>query len=366
MTDSSHKKKKTVQRFVPIAPALSSGVKGIIEKDEHIPDPRYQGEPRPLHHHPFVGFSLSLVDRLLNPCRCKSVWECQCNTSSRPSDRGRVETLVRAATWINPVLVSPTSSRFSALAIPSEPPPVRKSCCASKNPPMAVSREDTGPVRGPDLPPLLLDPEQLDPLTRNPPCFATPPSIPPMKSVVLLAGTGCSCGFECACPGCAENRIPSLSAAPPETSRIRSCPDDCPHCVDRLGGVALPEPGPASKRHSFGGIVDPFLSHAANLPPPPKNRSVDIDPTNITVFPVGLFSVDLSGSSDGIRQGKARSAWGLVDIPKLECCGGACGCPDDGCVCRNSCVGCCVEGDDPRGSSDSEVLTEHLSCRANT
>ena len=39
------------------------------------------------------------------------------------------------------------------------------------------------------------------------------------------------------------------------------------------------------------------------------------------------------------------------------------GCPDDECVCRNSWVGCCVEGDQPRSSSGFDVLTEHMVVR---
>jgi hypothetical protein len=196
----------------------------------------------------------------------------------------------------------------------------------------------------------------------NPPHFATPASIPSIESVVLLAGTGCSCGFECACPGCAEHRVPPSSTAMPENSTLGSCPDDCPHCVDRLGGIALPSPQQTSHRYSFGSAIEAFLSRAANLPPPPKNRPAGIDPTNVTVFPAGLFSVDLGRSSDSRQQEKARSAWGLVDIPKLECCAGACGCPDGSCVCGNSCAGCCVEGDGPSDPSGSTALAEPMSC----
>ncbi|KAF9642502.1 hypothetical protein BDM02DRAFT_2077679 [Thelephora ganbajun] len=203
------------------------------------------------------------------------------------------------------------------------------------------------------------------------PRFSTPTSIPSIKSIVLLAGTGCSCGFECACPGCKEHRVPPSSMTTQEGSYLESCPDDCAHCVDRLGGVALPQHEPVSWQPSFGGVIETFLSRAASLPPPPKNRPADIDPTNVTVFPVGLFFVDLGRSSDllggnGGRQEEARSAWGLVDVPKLERCGGACGCPDGRCGCGTSCAGCCVEGDAPSDPSGSSALAEPMTCCTNT
>ena len=293
------------------------------------------------------------MDRLLNPCQCKSVWECECNRPPGSSHQGRFETLLQVATSITSKSVPPPPQQFDAPLSP----PVRKSCCASKTAPRVVTNKEIPDlIRGPDLPPLLFDPENMVSPSRGTSPFTTPTFIPSIKSVVLLAGTGCSCGFECACPGCTEHGVPPSQ----DSSDTRSCPDDCPHCVDRLGGIALPEPEPASPRHSFGAAVEAFLSRAANLPPPPKNRSAGIDPTNVTVFPAGLFSLDLGGSSDSEQQEKARSAWGLVEIPKLECCAGACGCPDGSCLCGNSCAGCCVGGDtpsDPSGPSELAGLT---------
>lgn len=349
-----------VRRFVPIAPAPPNGIKSlpIIENDDHIPDPRYQGQTS--LRHPLIGLSSFPVGRLLNPCRCQSIWECQCNRSSQ----GRLETLVQVAASIASNLPVSTSQQPDAPPTPREAPPVRKSCCALKSAPRPVDDgESTGPFRGPDLPPLLFDPENMVSPPHDALPFATPTSIPSIKSVVLLAGTGCSCGFECACPGCVEHRVSPSQ----ESSNLRSCSDDCPHCVDRLGGIALPEPESASRPPSIGSAIEAFLSRAANLPPPPKNRSAGIDPTNITVFPPGLFSLDFDGPIDSGRQEKARSVWGLVEIPKLECCAGACGCPDGRCGCGNSCAGCCVEGDAPPDSSNgSSALAEPISCCTNT
>ena len=346
-----------------IAPAPPREIKDVlmIEGADHVPDSRLQGQRVTSLRHPPMD-SIFPVDRLLNPCECKSIWECHCNRPSVSSDQGSLQTLAQVAVSMG---ANPVSLAFPRQDHPPSrpgPPAIRKSCCASKRPPKAV-KEDTGLVRGPDLPRLLLDPEQAFSPPRDAPRLTTPTSIPSIKSVVLLAGTGCSCGFECACPGCIEHRVPSSTETQNGPS-LRSCSDDCAHCIDRLGGIALPEPDSASHRPS---IIETFLDRIPSLPPPPKNRSANIDPTNITVFPAGLFSVDLGGPGDGGQQEKARSAWGLVNIPRLECCGGACGCPEGRCRCGNSCAGCCVEGDNLSDSpGGSNALAEPMSCCTNT
>ena len=326
----------------------------MVSKDDHASDPRYQGQFSSLRMHNRI--EVFPVDRLLNPCQCKSVWECRCKRTPGSSGQGRLETLVTVAssTSPNPVPLVPSPG-----ILPRPNPPARKSCCAARKAPTTINgREDTGPVRGPDLPPLLLNSGRMNP---PPPPFATPTSIPSIKSVVMLAGTGCSCGFECACPGCIEHRVPSPSTATPGPSNLKPCSDGCAHCVDRLGGVALFESESTSQQQPFGGVIETFLSRAASLPRPPKNRSAGIDPTNIRVFPTELFSVDFGGMSSGGRQGDARSVWGLVDVPKLECCGGACGCPDGRCGCGTSCAGCCVGSDAPPDSSGPSALAEPMS-----
>lgn len=307
------------------------------------------------------------VDRLLNPCQCKSIWECECRPSSDFSDKTRLETLVEVAASAssNPVSLPPPVA-----APPS--PTVKKSCCAPKNASTVANKaEYSGPVRGPALPPLLLDPERMLPPSYDSPPFTTPTSIPSIKSVVLLAGTGCCCGFECACPGCIEHRVAPSTTITPGPSNLRPCSEGCAHCVDRLGGIALPETDPAPQQPSFRGAIETFLNRAASLPTPPRNRPADLDPTNVTVFPPTLFSVDLGGTGDpfggyGGLQEKARSAWGLVDVPKLDCCGGACGCPDGRCGCGASCAGCCVGEDAPPDSPGPSRIAEPMICCTDT
>jgi len=361
---SAYDEHQIARRFIPIAPALPTVTEDVFvaSKDDRVSDPRYQGQSSlPRVQRRTQVFS---VDRLLNPCQCKSIWECQCKRTPGSSNQGRLDILVQVATSNHGPLVPSQSGDPPRPG----PPAVRKSCCASKKKPVVVNDRDTGPVRGPDLPPLLLNSGRMNPPSHDAPRFTTPTSIPSIKSVVLLAGTGCSCGFECACPGCIEHRVPSPSTTTPGTSNLRPCSDGCAHCVDRLGGVALPESESVSQRPQFRGVIETFLSRAANLPPPPKNRSAGIDPTNIRVFPTELFSVDFGGMSDpsggnGGRQENPRSAWGLVDVPRLECCGGACGCPDGRCRCGTSCAGCCVESDAPPDSSGPSTLAEPMNRR---
>jgi hypothetical protein len=88
------------------------------------------------------------------------------------------------------------------------------------------------------------------------------------------------------------------------------------------------------------------LARAAALPAPPSNRKmgfgVDIDPMNVMVYPSAAID-----SQRGVP-------FGLVSLPKLECCGGQCGCPDGSCTCMQSCNGRCSEHRaDKAGSSAS-------------
>jgi hypothetical protein len=198
------------------------------------------------------------------------------------------------------------------------------------------------PFRGPDLPPLLWD--DLDPQSTPMPQFATTLLIPSLKSVASLAGTGCCCGFTCACPGCVEHRAPLASS---ESTLLKDCADGCGHCVDNQ---AVDDTFTAPP-HT---VMKEFLARAASLPVPPPNRFVNLDPTNITVFPTDIFTREDKTYLDGDQQ--IRAAWGLVDVPKLDCCKGMCGCPDGNCGCGKSCGGCCAADDHDEDSPAAEKL----------
>jgi len=120
--------------------------------------------------------------------------------------------------------------------------------------------------------------------------------------------------------------------------------------VDWQTGIELPATTQLTGGSSKS-IVDQFLERAAALPLPPRNRNrytgVKIDPVNVQVYPANLFSPNsgpTAQQSAGIFDVEGReAAFGLVKVPKLECCGGRCACPEDGCGCGKSCDGLCQE-----------------------
>lgn len=151
--------------------------------------------------------------------------------------------------------------------------------------------------------------------------------IPPLSTFASLAGSGCTCGLRCACPGCLEHR--GLENA---SSSHRDCADGCGSCIDEESVVLS-----GSQRPDSTSILDRFFAHAAALPPPPRRKGggIYLDPVDITVYPDSAW-----GSEE------SAVAFGLVHLPKLECCGGQCGCPDSRCGCGTSCDGACSKDTD--------------------
>jgi hypothetical protein len=244
-------------------------------------------------------------------------------------------------------------STTSSKRRPSRPStPSGQSFKRRKHPPLANQRQY--PVRGPALPPILLPSPSFS--SHQVPDF---PTIPPISTIASIAGSGCTCGLHCACPGCVEHR------GEEHASKDRSeCSSSCGDCVDWQGGIELPVATlfPAINGQSTS-IINQFFARAAALPLPPQNRyrtsSVDVDPMNVIVYPADLFSNhDTIGTSNATTDKRAgafdkeerEAAFGLVKVPKLECCGGRCGCPEDGCGCGKSCSGRCGEHGDRRRS----------------
>lgn len=62
---------------------------------------------------------------------------------------------------------------------------------------------------------------------------------------------------------------------------------------------------------------------------------------NVVVYPPSLIS--RTNSSEKSEQEARELAFGLVKVPKLECCGGRCSCPDHKCGCGEECGGCCAD-----------------------
>ncbi|KAI0706186.1 hypothetical protein BC835DRAFT_1312932 [Cytidiella melzeri] len=185
---------------------------------------------------------------------------------------------------------------------------------------------------GPSLPPILRVPPTSAPLPAVPlPEF---PTIPSLGVIASLAGTGCTCGLDCTCPGCIQHRGPEHAEPSSE-----DCPD-CSSCVDHRLTMELPQSttfGANVVELPTPSFVDAFFARAAALPPPPVQRAstINLDPTNITVYPTSLFDGEAN------KLDERGPSFGLVRLPKLECCAGRCGCPGDSCGCGTNCGGCC-------------------------
>jgi len=217
---------------------------------------------------------------------------------------------------------------------PTSPQPKsdgKRSCCQQNQP----SRSPPPTI---ELPPIHTAQTFLGSPNARIPEFA---SIPPLSAITSIAGSGCTCGFDCACPGCVEHR------GEQHASRDhKDCKDGCGYCIDPSEGVELPAgldgqafAGGSVARVSPAGksMIDQFLARAAALPSPPASRkmSMNMDPMNVMVYPSSAFA----GNDD--RHG---AAYGLVRVPRLECCSGNCGCPEGRCGCREECGGCCSSG----------------------
>ncbi|GJE94227.1 Copper-fist domain-containing protein [Phanerochaete sordida] len=334
------------KRYIPILPALPNGLKDTYPKNDD----------------PLMSDPKSRVDNLLNPCHCKDIYSCSCNNECAAGCSG-LDTLAKAA-----ALCCGTLDKAPSDPSPQIPMPQEGGCC-QKTPPASVPSkrprrhsssspdEDDRARRGPSLPPLHL-PEPLE----APPVF---PVIPPLSSVASIAGTGCTCGFDCTCPGCEEHRGPSQAA------NAADCPE-CGHCTDNTHGLELPSstgfgsslpalrvPSPAfAPAPSF---LDAFFARAAaTIPPPPSQRAgfsaFSFDPQNVTVYPPGLFA------GERARLDAHGPAFGLVRLPKLECCAGKCGCAGDSCGCGQDCNGCCAvhEGGERRASEERSQHGEQV------
>ncbi|KAJ7071600.1 hypothetical protein C8F01DRAFT_441873 [Mycena amicta] len=290
------------RRYIPIVPALPNGLRDALPPSSA----RSQGPPD----------SRQRVDSLLNPCNCRSGGKCKCRADGLQRPAASLSTLADAAALCcgsRPEASSASSSAKRQTSRPNSP--------THKRPKHKHSHSERAP-RGPALPPFLYNESSSSPTI---PTFSTM-FMPPMSTITSLAGSGCTCGLECACPGCVEHR------GPEHADRTRaSCADGCGTCVDASAGIALPTggalglsgfgyaftPEPSSGiTASSANVISQFFARAAALPlPPTRNRP-------------------------------------RVNLPKLECCGGQCSCPADSCSCGKSCIGCCTEH---RRSHDDNV-----------
>jgi hypothetical protein len=273
-----------------------------------------------------------LVDSLLNPCNCKSVWRCKCRTAAASGAQGSgLETLARAAAMCcsneASTSTSPQATRKSTKRKPSRP---GSPGLVNHKRPKNSTKTVPSPSPGPELAPIYFDTSSSSTTQiANPlPDF---PIMPPISEIASLAGSGCTCGLQCACPGCVEHRGTEYAS-----KERRDCAEGCGTCIDNNHGVALPghDSGTTDVMHATT-FLDKFFARAAALPAPPINRrmgvGVDLDPMNVMVYPGTVRAT-----------GEGGFAFGLVSLPKLECCGGRCACPNGTCGCGKSCNGSCV------------------------
>ncbi|TFL06243.1 copper fist DNA binding domain-containing protein [Pterulicium gracile] len=277
------------RRFIPSTPALPNGIKDVLTSFRTAPA--------------LPADTRQMVQTLLNPCNCKSVWKCKCQ--SQPGDSPvqlTPETGLHALAEAAASCCSPKAPGSPLCAGPKRPSS-RSSNKGDRKRQKSAENVEEPPYPGLELPPIIMGPISM-------PSF---PIMPPLSSIAGLAGTGCTCGFECACPGCVEHRGPEHASS----SHADCAGGNCAHCVDNESGIAFSLPGVPS---GYTSSMDLFFARAAALPAPPsKLKPGALDPTDI----------------------KAR--YGLVTVPKLECCGGNCRCPGGQCGCGQICNGCCDE-----------------------
>ncbi|KAH9947408.1 hypothetical protein B0H21DRAFT_739437 [Amylocystis lapponica] len=364
------------RRFRPIAPALPNGLKDMLSTQSTSttipPDPRAK------------------LDTLLNPCHCKSVWQCRCRTvdtdggidlaststpeATRPIPSNGLVTLAQAAAFCCSQELSqgpePSAHRIAIVSAgvpsspstsasephprkhrreplsgrtsphPDPPQPKRPKHCAHS---AACASHSAQPPHALELPPIQRPDRTTLPTA---PVF---PAIPPIAALTSAAD-GCTCDTHCACPGCTEHRGPEHAS-----HDFNDCMDGCGTCIDNQNGSALPLSGAGAGEPNF---IDAFFARAAALPPPPMLRRAQLDATDVTVYPSTLFT-------GAAREREERGvAFGLVTLPRLECgCAGGCGCPEGRCECGSECGGCCedeVEEDELCAATSGALVSSDL------
>ncbi|KAL1672991.1 hypothetical protein EV122DRAFT_271082, partial [Schizophyllum commune] len=284
-------------RYMPIAPALPNGLKDVMQGSWAAGS--------------LAADSRQRVDALLNPCCCGDVRGCRCNiaqasTSATTTSTSATVFLARAG--------SP-SSGLNALAAAA--------AALSRQIPKSPLHQDgpsPSPFEGSSL---------LAPSTASTSPFPDLPqfTLPHFTTLTSLAGSGCTCGVDCTCPGCSEHR-----GAEHVTHTHADCKEgNCIHCVD--GDMAGRADALENDAFGFGGSSmfrrDGPLGFGSN-------------------DSAGLFG-NAAATNDALAKFFAQAALlplppnrsgQRVELPKLECCGGNCGCPDGRCGCGQTCDGC--------------------------
>ncbi|KAJ7596822.1 hypothetical protein C8J56DRAFT_918413 [Mycena floridula] len=285
------------RRFIPIAPALPNGLKDVMEASQSSRS--------------MPADSRQLVNSLLNPCNCRSLWACTCRVSPESVKSTTPHsglTALALAAGLEPMETSELAPRSSSSTSRSSSPLHKKRKHRHLEPYSSA------------LPPIL----------PSLPSTSIPdfPLMPPISTITSLAGSGCTCGVECGCPGCEEHRGPEHVS-----KDHKSCSEGCGTCIDNQCGIALPGLATVPSFTPSTAMIERFLRRAAALPAPPLNRNSDPMETTYSTTP-------WNPKEQGFL-------FGVVNLPKLECCGGNCSCPHGGCRCGSSCdSNCAAHGSD--------------------
>lgn len=289
------------KRYIPIVPALPNGLQDIL---------RSSGVSNTL-----PADARQRVDTLLNPCNCKSIWKCKCRTVGNAAiseNRRGLDVLVCAAemqasasSWPPKDIYAQAGSLKRSYTSPSG------SVNVSRKRPKITQVPST---QGPDLPPII---PPYSAISSEPQDFE---SMPPMSTITSQLSGSVSTRYN----------LPWSYADSLEYRRrdptLSECRDACRTCSEhRLGA-----PGVCDSR-SIGNVLGRFFACAAALPAPPPNRRTELDPMDVTVYPDVARDV---GGDMGLR-------FGLVNLPKLQCCGGRCQCAG-ACNCGKDCNGSCL------------------------
>ncbi|GHJ85961.1 hypothetical protein NliqN6_2363 [Naganishia liquefaciens] len=166
------------------------------------------------------------------------------------------------------------------------------------------------------------------------------PSIIEFPTAMEITLDGCTCGENCACPGCAVHPQTSLEAENVEAGKAAhakepgTCPTSCTSCFDCRARVSVPAGIPT---------IDQLITVASSaIPLPPSTLG---RPSSAHNGPAKAFELDGLHTSVlpkvALQNEQAAEAWGLNKLKPLECCNGRCQCSPGNCNCDSECCGCC-------------------------
>lgn len=147
-----------------------------------------------------------------------------------------------------------------------------------------------------------------------------PITFPTTEDMVIAA---CTCGSDCACPGCATHDNADRVSSQPHGENGHTCGESCKSCFNCAEHLSLPS--------GITSIAHLLSIAAANVPHPSHARSLELNAHDTRILPPAAQ----------VNPEVAQSM-GFVQLKPLECCNGRCQCPPGDCKCEQDCCGCCV------------------------